>query len=78
MDGHSNPKSFKTGHFIRATTVNPKLHCVMLILSLVLGLVQHSFGIDHEVFSCPPFSSENFNCNFLENANMLMKHKDSA
>jgi hypothetical protein len=78
MDGHLNPKSFTkvTGHFITVPTVNPKqLHCVMLILSLVLSLFQYIFGIDHELFSCPPFSFENFNCNFLENTNMLMKHK---
>ena len=80
MDGHLNPKSFTdvTGHFITVPIVSPKLHCVTLILSLVVGLVQHIFSIDHEVFSCPPFSFENLNCNFLENTNMLMKHKDSA
>jgi len=66
MDGHLNPKSFRdvTGHFITVPIVNPKLHCVMLIV------LNGKFG--------SAFSFENFNCNFLENTNMLMKHKNSA
>jgi len=67
------------GTSLQCPTVNQKqLPCVMLILSLVLSLVQYIFSMDHEVFSCPPFSFENFNCNFLENTNMLKKCKDSA